>query len=233
MRAALAFAGCGGLGSGEAQQLLLLGLEGAGKTTLLYKLKLPGWTRDEVTRDVAAMKREMVHPDGTIGCRDPGYHYEELRGYNLRQYGVWDVPGSDAFVRLWPMFYRYVSISAVVFVIDHFSPERHDLDRIQRARELIHTLLSEDELRACCFWIILNVGYSDEGPSAIEVERERATLEMLGVPELKAEPAHAERLFEASINCAEVTKQSSVWELVLRETRRMYFRIGEGSGRLK
>lgn len=222
---------CAAFGPPKAQQVLLLGLEGGGKTTLLYRLKLTEWAKDEVIRDVAAMKSEVVYLDGTVGLRDPGYHYEELRGYNLRRYGVWDVPGSDAFIRSWPMFYRFLNVGAVVFVVDHFSPARHDLYRIQQARDSIHSLLNEDELRACCFWIILNVAYSKEGPSAREAARERATLEMLGVPELKAEPAHAKRLFEASLNCAEVTRQSSVWELVLRETRRAYFRIGEGSGR--
>eukprot|EP00428_Durinskia_dybowskii_P029667 CAMPEP_0170233528 /NCGR_PEP_ID=MMETSP0116_2-20130129/16510_1 /TAXON_ID=400756 /ORGANISM="Durinskia baltica, Strain CSIRO CS-38" /LENGTH=201 /DNA_ID=CAMNT_0010484323 /DNA_START=211 /DNA_END=816 /DNA_ORIENTATION=+ len=200
---------------------------------MLYGLKLPGWEKEDMVRDLSFIKGEAVQPDGTSVSRDPGYHYEELSGSSLRQYGIWDVPGSEGLIRLWPKFYRFIRISAVIFVVDHFSPLRHNFERIRRTRDLIRTLLNEDELRACCFWVVLNVGYSkNEVPSEAEAELERATLEMLGVSEIASEAPHDGRFFEASINCAEISRSDPQWERILKEIRRVHFRIGEGSGRL-
>merc|ERR1719262_1299162 len=66
--------------------------------------------------------------------RDVGYHYEELTGSRKFKYGIWDVPGSKAMRRIWPMFYRYVKISAVIFMIDG-SRVTEDIDDIARIEE--------------------------------------------------------------------------------------------------
>lgn len=216
----------------EPFQILMLGPEGAGKTTLLYKLKIPGWKKADITRDMSNMKREQhgLGVDGGLGIKDPGYHYEEFRSDILRQYGIWDIPGNDAFMRLWPMFYRYVRISAIVFVVDNFSAERDKLERIVQAREMIQFLLNEDELRVCCFWLVLNVDWpTDNEPSASEKDHKAALYEMLGVLDITNEPAHRTRFFKATINCAETTSEHSTWEEILKAIRKVYFHIGEGA----
>merc|ERR1712217_924910 len=95
-------------GQSSTDQLVMLGLEGAGKTTLLYSLRLGPWK--EITRVI-----EKMNDAG----EDPGYHYEEMASVSkLKKYGIWDVPGTAEMVGLWPMFYRYIKVCAILFVVD-------------------------------------------------------------------------------------------------------------------
>merc|ERR1712176_877961 len=91
-----------------------------------------------------------------MGGRDPAYHYEELNSAHFK-YGIWEIPGNEVFTRMWPMFYRYVRMSAVLFVVDAFSEHKEDVDRLTKARSWINFLLNEDEIRTAAFVLILNV----------------------------------------------------------------------------
>eukprot|EP00933_Yihiella_yeosuensis_P083157 TRINITY_DN9729_c3_g1_i1.p1 TRINITY_DN9729_c3_g1~~TRINITY_DN9729_c3_g1_i1.p1 ORF type:complete len:249 (+),score=33.66 TRINITY_DN9729_c3_g1_i1:49-795(+) len=221
-----------------SSQFLMLGLEGEGKTTLLYKLKIPGWKRHEITRDIAQLKTtEGNRP------RDPGYHYEEFRSSAHGPYGIWEIPGNDAMRRLWPMFYRYLHMDAVLFVVDAFKKDCLDLTaknlkRLNEARQTIRYLLNEDELRTAAFVLILNVRWEVEldkdgtakysgpvggpdiasRPSAEELHRqEEALFDMLGVPEIEQDVAQMKRFRKHSFNCAEITRKEPKWEKLLKD----------------
>lgn len=132
-------------------QIIMFGLEGAGKTTLLYRLKVPGWT--ELRRDMQKAKEKESHWD----C---GYHYEEFRNGRLGMYGMWDVPGSDDMIPLWHLFYRYVTVSAIIFVVDASPEEAENVENIQKARRWLFFLLNEDEIRNAAFIVIVNERWS-------------------------------------------------------------------------
>jgi len=176
----------------EPKQLVLLGPERSGKTTILYKLKIPKWTTVDMKTELQNLKKEERDILSNNKNADPhggdfGYHYEELNEASIGEYGMWDVPGSDVMVTMWPTFYRYVKVAAVLYVVD--VPEKRDeseevIDfkcqicdntgrtpsdeictectfgdkvKLNKAKRLLHFLLNEDELRMSAFVLILNV----------------------------------------------------------------------------
>jgi len=208
------------LKSQEVFQFLMLGLDGVGKSTLLYRIKIDGWKTVEIIKDMAHLKRVMGE-DGT-DCKDPGYHYEELRSHHLGRYGIWDVPGDETMLSLWPIFYRYLRIGCVLFVVDAFSPKRDNLDRIARARQQLHILLNEDELRNSAFVLILNIPETDHGKGASTEEEEQelqtAIEEMLGVSEIMEMKPHADRFRKVRLNCSTITRdEQPEWEDLMKE----------------
>lgn len=134
------------------KQFVMLGLDGAGKTTLLYRLKVPGWKKEELLKDL-----QRVHETKDPQYMDPGYHYEEFKGTTF-SYSIWDVPGGQTMRHSWPAFYRYIKVSALIFVVDgsETGEDEKTLERIAEARRWLHFLLAEDELRSTCFVIIVN-----------------------------------------------------------------------------
>merc|ERR1719487_1460426 len=80
---------------------------------------------------------------------DPGFHYEEFTKSGILKYGMFDVPGNDQFRLLWPTFYRYIRISAVIFVVDALEAQETEASnaRVQQTRTCLLNLLAEDELR--------------------------------------------------------------------------------------
>eukprot|EP00440_Ansanella_granifera_P058699 gb/GFBE01063623.1/.p1 GENE.gb/GFBE01063623.1/~~gb/GFBE01063623.1/.p1 ORF type:complete len:230 (+),score=53.24 gb/GFBE01063623.1/:1-690(+) len=202
-------------------QFLMLGLEGAGKTTFLYKLKVNGYKKADIIKDMAFLKQ---------AGRDPGYHFEELQSSITGPYAIWEVPGNDMMRRLWPMFYRYVRIRCVLFVVDAFTPDacslsKENIQRLAKARDSLHFLLNEDELRTSAFYLVLNV--DDTADDADEEEHKEqqnnALFEMLGVPEI--EQRFPDRFRTVTLNCASVTRKDPKWEGVLREVHKIQLRI--------
>jgi signal recognition particle receptor subunit beta len=130
------------------RQILILGPASSGKTTLLYRLKIPSWKFVEMADappfDPNADKRRE---------EDPGYHYEEFTSRDGMEYGVWDLPGDLWWQRLWPTFYRFQAVSAVIFVVDG---QDEDPLNLQRAKASFRQLLAEDELRNAAFVVIVN-----------------------------------------------------------------------------
>ena len=99
-----------------------VGLDAAGKTTILYKLKLG----------------EVVTTIPTIG-----FNVEAIEYGNLTL-TVWDIGGQDKIRPLWRHYYQ--STQGVIFVVDS-----NDRDRVAEARDELHRMLAEDELRAVSY----------------------------------------------------------------------------------
>ena len=105
----------------------MVGLDAAGKTTILYKLKLG----------------EVVTTIPTIG-----FNVERVEYRNI-SFTVWDVGGQDKIRPLWR--YYYENIQGLIFVVDS-----NDRDRIDDAREELHRMLNEDQLRDVVLLVFAN-----------------------------------------------------------------------------
>ena len=114
-------------GFSRPTRILLLGLDAAGKTSVLYKLKLD----------------ELVTTIPTIG-----FNVEELNYKNLSM-TMWDVGGQDKIRRLWSHYYE--NSDAIVYVIDS-----NDRDRLSEARDELHKMLDEDQLRNASLLVLCN-----------------------------------------------------------------------------
>ena len=114
-------------GFSRPTRILLLGLDAAGKTSVLYKPKLD----------------ELVTTIPTIG-----FNVEELNYKNLSM-TMWDVGGQDKIRRLWSHYYE--NSDAIVYVIDS-----NDRDRLSEARDELHKMLDEDQLRNASLLVLCN-----------------------------------------------------------------------------
>ena len=114
------------LGNKE-MRILMVGLDAAGKTTILYKLKLG----------------EVVTPIPTIG-----FNVEEVTYKNI-SFHVWDVGGQDKIRPLWRHYFQ--NTQGLIFVIDS-----NDRERVGEARDELHRMLQEDELRDAVLLIFAN-----------------------------------------------------------------------------
>lgn len=106
---------------------LMLGLDAAGKTTVLYKLKLG----------------EHVTTIPTIGFNVETVQY---KGFSMN---IWDVGGQDRIRALWRHYYH--NTQGLIFVVDS-----NDVGRIDEARDELHKLLEEDELRDSILLVYAN-----------------------------------------------------------------------------
>ena len=108
-------------------RILMVGLDAAGKTTILYKLKLG----------------EIVMTIPTIG-----FNVETVENKNIN-FTVWDMGGQG---RARPLSrYYYMSTQALIFVVDC-----NDRDRIDEARDELHRVLNQDELRDVMLLVLAN-----------------------------------------------------------------------------
>ena len=114
----------------------MLGLDAAGKTTVLYKLKLG----------------EHVTTIPTIGFNVETIEY---KSFNLN---IWDVGGQDRIRALWRHYYH--NTQGLIFVVDS-----NDVNRIDEARDELHKLLEEDELRDAILLVYAN---KQDLPNAIK-----------------------------------------------------------------
>ena len=110
----------------KEMRILMVGLDAAGKTTILYKLKLG----------------EVVTTIPTIGFNVETVEYKNI------SFTVWDVGGQDKIRPLWRHYYQ--NTQGLIFVVDS-----NDSDRIDAARDEMHRMLNEDELRDAVFWSLL------------------------------------------------------------------------------
>ena len=114
------------LGSKE-MRILMVGLDAAGKTTILYKLKLG----------------EVVNTIPTIGFNVETVEYKNI------VFNVWDVGGQDKLRALWRHY--YLGTEGLIYVVDS-----SDRDRIEEAREQLHKMLGEDELKDAVLLVFAN-----------------------------------------------------------------------------
>jgi len=108
-------------------RLLMLGLDAAGKTTILYKLKLD----------------QSVTTIPTVG-----FNVETVTYKNVK-FNVWDVGGQDKIRPLWRHY--YTGTQGLVFVIDSC-----DRERIDEARQELHRILSDREMKDCLLLVFAN-----------------------------------------------------------------------------
>ncbi|KAJ4884307.1 ADP-ribosylation factor 2-B [Raphanus sativus] len=111
----------------KEMRLLMLGLDAAGKTTILYKLKLG----------------EIVTTIPTIG-----FNVETVEYRNI-SFTVWDVGGQDKLRPLWKYYFQ--NTQGLIFVVDS-----NDRDRVVEARDELHRMLNEDELRDAVLLVFAN-----------------------------------------------------------------------------
>ncbi|KAK4492654.1 hypothetical protein RD792_003472 [Penstemon davidsonii] len=108
-------------------RILMVGLDAAGKTTILYKLKLG----------------EIVTTIPTIGFNVETVEYKNI------SFTVWDVGGQDKIRPLWRHYFQ--NTQGLIFVVDS-----NDRDRAVEARDELHRMLNEDELREAVLLVFAN-----------------------------------------------------------------------------
>ena len=108
-------------------RILMVGLDAAGKTTILYKLKLG----------------EVVTTIPTIGFNVETVEYKNI------SFTVWDVGGQDKIRLLWRHYYQ--NTQGIIFVVDS-----NDRERVDDAKEELHRMLGEDELKDAVLLIMAN-----------------------------------------------------------------------------
>lgn len=113
-------------GKKEAR-ILMLGLDAAGKTTIVYKLKLG----------------EVLNSIPTIG-----FNVETVEFKNIK-FNVWDVGGQDKIRTLWRHYYP--NTQGLIFVVDSSDRARVDL-----AREELHKMLAEEDLKDAVLLVFAN-----------------------------------------------------------------------------
>merc|ERR1719161_1598833 len=168
------------------------------------------------------------------GSYDKGYHYEEFTNSGVLKYGMWDLPGSPEFRGLWPTFYRYVKMSAVIFLVDaaevQETPEY--VKRIEEARYLITQMLAEDELRNAAFVVIINdkkyKQFQKEHkdilpPDYTGYDKEKGLLgKMLGLEEIANQEQNKRRFLTFTLDVAEIEgEKADEWQDVLEEIKKI------------
>ncbi len=113
--------------SKKEAKVLMLGLDAAGKTTILYQFKL-GLTVETIPT--------------------MGFVYESIQHKNFKL-SVWDVAGQDSLRSLWKHYYQ--NTKAVIFVVDS-----SDKKRIGLARDELHKIISDEELKESCLLLLAN-----------------------------------------------------------------------------
>lgn len=119
-------------------RVLIWGLDAAGKTTILYVTKLG----------------EVVTTIPTIG-----FNVETVNFGNI-QLTAWDVGGRDKIRPLWRHY--FANTAGLIFVVDS-----NDLERIGEARDELHKMTQEDELRNLPILIFAN---KQDLPNAASIE---------------------------------------------------------------
>mmetsp|Transcript_16849 Transcript_16849/g.18785 ORF Transcript_16849/g.18785 Transcript_16849/m.18785 type:complete len:184 (+) Transcript_16849:20-571(+) len=108
-------------------RILMVGLDAAGKTTILYKLKLG----------------EVVTTIPTIGFNVENVEYKNIN------FNVWDVGGQHKIRLLWRHYYE--NTNGIIFVFDS-----NDKERLEEAKEELHSMLQCDELKDAVLLILAN-----------------------------------------------------------------------------
>ncbi|KAK4417522.1 ADP-ribosylation factor 1 [Sesamum alatum] len=118
-------------------RILMVGLDAAGKTTILYKLKLG----------------EIITTIPTIGFNVETVEYKNV------SFTVWDVGGQDKIRPLWRHYFQ--NTQGLIFVVDS-----NDRERITEARDELHRMLNEEELRDATVLVFAN---KQDLPNAMSV----------------------------------------------------------------
>jgi ADP-ribosylation factor-like protein 1 len=118
-------------------RILILGLDNAGKTTILYRLQL-----DEVVETIPTI----------------GFNVETVQYKNIK-FQVWDLGGQTSIRPFWRCYLP--NTNAIIFVVDSA-----DKDRISGAKEELHLMLEEEELKNVILLVFAN---KQDLPGALSV----------------------------------------------------------------
>eukprot|EP00940_MAST-03C_sp_MAST-3C-sp2_P002225 g2225.t1 len=132
-------------------RILMVGLDAAGKTTILYKLKLG----------------EVVTTIPTIGFNVETVEYKNI------SFTVWDVGGQDKIRTLWRHYYQ--NTEGLIFVVDS-----NDEDRFDDAKQELHKMIAEDELRDAVVLVFANKQDLEGAKTAAEVTDKLGLASMRG-----------------------------------------------------
>jgi small GTP-binding protein len=113
----------------KEMRMLMVGLDNAGKTTILYKLNLG----------------EFIFTIPSIGFNVKSIHYQNIACT------AWDVGSHDEIRLHYQRKHYYPNTLGIIFVIDS-----HDKDRIEAARDELHIMMAEYELKGSALLIIAN-----------------------------------------------------------------------------
>lgn len=111
----------------KEMRILMLGLDAAGKTTILYKLKMG----------------QSIATIPTVG-----FNVETVKYKNVN-FNVWDVGGQDKIRPLWRHY--FTGTQGLIFVVDSA-----DTDRIDEAREELHRIVNDREMKDAFILIMAN-----------------------------------------------------------------------------
>eukprot|EP00003_Mantamonas_plastica_P006893 TRINITY_DN156_c0_g1_i1.p1 TRINITY_DN156_c0_g1~~TRINITY_DN156_c0_g1_i1.p1 ORF type:complete len:194 (+),score=72.99 TRINITY_DN156_c0_g1_i1:34-582(+) len=125
---------------GKDVRILMLGLDAAGKTTILYKLRMG----------------EIVTTIPTIGFNVETVEYKSIN------FTVWDVGGQHKIRPLWRHYYQ--NTDGLIFVVDS-----NDRDRVDEAREELHAILNDDEMKDALLLVFANKQDLPDAMTASEI----------------------------------------------------------------
>uniref|UniRef100_H2YPG6 Uncharacterized protein n=1 Tax=Ciona savignyi TaxID=51511 RepID=H2YPG6_CIOSA len=132
--------------SNKEVRVLMVGLDCAGKTTILYNLKM-----GKVVRTIPTI----------------GFNVETVEYKNL-SFSVWDIGGQDKIRPLWRHY--FYNVQGLIYVVDS-----NDRERVEEAREELHSLLSEEDLKDCK---LLVFGNKQDLPNAMRMEEIKEKLNL-------------------------------------------------------
>ncbi|KAJ8472055.1 hypothetical protein OPV22_026398 [Ensete ventricosum] len=118
----------------KEMRILMVGLDAAGKTTILYKLKL-----GEIVTTIPTIECYAFSPTFNYVLSDARFNMETVEYKNI-SFTVWDVGGQDKIRPLWRHYFQ--NTQGLIFVVDS-----NDRDHVVEARDELHRMLNEDELR--------------------------------------------------------------------------------------
>uniref|UniRef100_A0A453BL45 ADP-ribosylation factor n=1 Tax=Aegilops tauschii subsp. strangulata TaxID=200361 RepID=A0A453BL45_AEGTS len=129
----------------KEMRILMVGLDAAGKTTILYKLKL-----GEIVTTIPTIGKIIVTSSSSLDAVDEfsGFNVETVEYKNI-SFTVWDVGGQDKIRPLWRHYFQ--NTQGLIFVVDS-----NDRDRVVEARDELHRMLNEDELRDSVLLVFAN-----------------------------------------------------------------------------
>ena len=141
-------------------RILMVGLDAAGKTTILYKLKLGEIVTTIPTIGFNVETVEYKNISFTVwGAQSVDSHVTPAMRPPIAAFGSQpltaqphafaDVGGQDKIRPLWRHYYQ--NTQGVIFVVDS-----NDRDRVGEARDELHRMLNEDELREAILLIFAN-----------------------------------------------------------------------------
>ena len=147
-------------------RILMLGLDAAGKTTILYKLKLGqsvntiptvGFNVETVTyKNVKFNVWVSAKETLSWGLLSMSKHERRIWNLFVNVFVFQDVGGQDKIRPLWRHY--YTGTQGLIFVVDCA-----DRDRIDEARQELHRIINDREMRDAIILIFANKQDLPEG----------------------------------------------------------------------